>query len=56
MATDSVVLAAGEVAELSDRVYQVQRAAEDVATAVGGQGRRGLALSSFVRLRACRGG
>jgi len=29
-----VVLTAGEAAELSDRVYQVRCAAEDVATAV----------------------
>lgn len=34
MAPDSVVLTAGEAAELSDRVYQVRCAAEDVATAV----------------------
>ncbi|MBU3686246.1 MAG: hypothetical protein FGM25_07580 [Mycobacterium sp.] len=32
---DAVVLTAGEAAELSDRVYQVRCAAEDVATAVG---------------------
>jgi hypothetical protein len=31
---DAVVLTAGEAAELSDRVYQVRCAAEDVATAV----------------------
>lgn len=31
---DSVVLSADEAAELSDRVYQVRCAAEDVATAV----------------------
>ena len=29
------MLTAGEAAELSDRVYQVRCAAEDVATAVG---------------------
>jgi len=29
------VLTAGEAAELSDRMYQVRCAAEDVATAVG---------------------
>ena len=32
--TDAVVLTAEEAAELSDRVYQVRCAAEDVATAV----------------------
>ena len=31
---DSVVLSADEAAQLSDRVYQVRCAAEDVATAV----------------------
>ena len=31
---DSVVLSAGEAAQLTDRVYQVRCAAEDVATAV----------------------
>ena len=31
---DAVVLSADEAAELSDRVYQVRCAAEDVATAV----------------------
>lgn len=31
---DAVVLSAGEAAELSDRVFQVRCAAEDVATAV----------------------
>jgi len=31
---DAVVLTAAEAAELSDRVYQVRCAAEDVATAV----------------------
>jgi hypothetical protein len=31
---DAVVLSAVEAAELSDRVYQVRCAAEDVATAV----------------------
>ena len=34
LAPDSVVLTADEAAELSDRVYQVRCAAEDVATAV----------------------
>lgn len=34
LAPDSVVLSADEAAELSDRVYQVKCAAEDVATAV----------------------
>ena len=34
MAPDSVVLTSDEAAELSDRVYQVRCAAEDVATAV----------------------
>ena len=36
VATDSVVLSADEAAELSDRVYQVQCAAEEVATVVDG--------------------
>jgi hypothetical protein len=34
LSTDSVVLSAEEAAQLSDRVYQVRCAAEDVATAV----------------------
>jgi citrate lyase beta subunit len=34
MAPDAVVLSAEEAAELSDRLYQVRCAAEDVATAV----------------------
>jgi hypothetical protein len=34
LAPDSVVLTSDEAAELSDRVYQVRCAAEDVATAV----------------------
>jgi hypothetical protein len=34
VAPDSVVLTADEAAELSDRVYQVRCAAEDVATAI----------------------
>jgi hypothetical protein len=34
LAPDSVVLTADEASELSDRVYQVRCAAEDVATAV----------------------
>ena len=34
LAPDSVVLTADEAAELSDRVYQVRCAAEDVAIAV----------------------
>jgi hypothetical protein len=34
LAPDSVVLTADEAAQLSDRVYQVRCAAEDVATAV----------------------
>lgn len=33
--TDAVVLTAEEAAALSDRVYQVRCAAEDVATAIG---------------------
>ena len=42
LAPDSVVLTADEASELSDRVYQVRCAAEDVATAVeeGARGRR----------------
>ena len=42
LAPDSVVLTADEAAELSDRVYQVRCAAEDVATAVeeGAEARR----------------
>jgi hypothetical protein len=40
LAPDAVVLTADEASELSDRVYQVRCAAEDVATAVeeGAQG------------------
>ncbi len=34
MPPDSVVLTADEAAELSDRVYQVRCAAEDLATAI----------------------
>ena len=34
LAPDAVVLSAEEASELSDRVYQVRCAAEDVATAV----------------------
>lgn len=34
LAPDSVVLSAEEAAQLSDRVYQVRCAAEDVATAI----------------------
>lgn len=34
LAPDSVVLTAEEAAQLSDRVYQVRCAAEDLATAV----------------------
>ena len=34
LAPDSVVLTADEAAQLSDRVYQVRCAAEDVATAI----------------------
>ncbi|MDT5149652.1 MAG: hypothetical protein QOI01_1385 [Mycobacterium sp.] len=34
LASDSVVLTADEAAQLSDRVYQVRCAAEDVATAI----------------------
>lgn len=34
LAPDSVVLTAEEAAELSDRVYEVRCAAEDVATAI----------------------
>lgn len=35
LAPDAVVLSADEAAALSDRVYQVRCAAEDVATALG---------------------
>lgn len=35
VAPDAVVLSADEAAALSDRVYQVRCAAEDVATALG---------------------
>jgi hypothetical protein len=40
VAPDSVVLTADEAAQLSDRVYQVRCAAEDMATAIeeGAQG------------------
>jgi len=34
VAPDSVVLSAEEAAQLSDRVYQVRCAAEDIATAI----------------------
>jgi hypothetical protein len=34
LAPDAVVLSAEEASELSDRVYQVRCAAEDVATAI----------------------
>jgi len=34
LAPDSVVLSADEAAQLSDRVYQVRCAAEDMATAI----------------------
>lgn len=34
LAPDAVVLTPGEAAELSDRIYQVRCAAEDVTTAV----------------------
>ena len=34
VAPDAVVLSADEAAQLSDRVYQVRCAAEDVATAI----------------------
>ncbi len=34
LAADSVVLSADEAAQLSDRVYQVRCAAEDVAIAI----------------------
>ena len=34
MPSDAVVLSADEAADLSDRVYQVRCAAEDVATAL----------------------
>ena len=34
LSPDSVVLTADEASELSDRVYQVRCAAEDVATAI----------------------
>ena len=40
LAPDSVVLTPDEAAELSDRVYQVRCAAEDVATAID-EGARG---------------
>jgi hypothetical protein len=40
LAADAVVLSAEEAAELSDRVYQVRCAAEDVATAID-EGARG---------------
>lgn len=41
MPADAVVLTAEEAAELSDRVYQVRCAAEDVATAVAEGAPRG---------------
>jgi hypothetical protein len=46
VAPDSVVLTADEAAQLSDRVYQVRCAAEDVATAVD-EGAKGSELKSL---------
>lgn len=52
---DAVVLSADEAAELSDRVYQVRCAAEDVATAVD-EGADGSELRSLcdTLIRAAR--
>ncbi len=44
--TDAVVLTADEAAELSDRVFEVRCAAEDVATAVA-EGAHGSELSDL---------
>lgn len=56
---DSVVLSAEEATELSDRVYQVRCAAEDVATAVAeGAGQtelRDLCDALLVAVRAADG-
>lgn len=55
VAPDSVVLTADEAAQLSDRVYQVRCAAEDVATAIdeGAQGSELKALCAEL-LRAAK--
>ncbi|MUL45300.1 hypothetical protein FZI85_06915 [Mycobacterium sp. CBMA293] len=55
LAEDSVVLSADEAAALSDRVYQVRCAAEDVATAVAeGAGQAELGELCDVLLRAAK--
>ncbi len=46
LAPDSVVLTADEAAQLSDRIYEVRCAAEDVATAVT-EGADGTELSKL---------
>jgi hypothetical protein len=53
--TDAVVLSADDAADLSDRVYQVRCAAEDVATALDeGAGAAELRELCDVLLRAAR--
>lgn len=56
---DAVVLSAAEAAQLSDRVYQVRCAAEDVATAVdegaGGSELRGLCAALIRAAEAADG-
>jgi hypothetical protein len=53
--TDAVVLSAEDAADLSDRVYQVRCAAEDVATALDeGAGATELRELCDVLLRAAR--
>jgi hypothetical protein len=55
LAPDAVVLSAEEASELSDRVYQVRCAAEDVATALE-EGAEGATLRELcnVLMRAAR--
>jgi len=53
--TDAVVLSADDAADLSDRVYQVRCAAEDVATALDeGAGATELRELCDVLIRAAR--
>jgi hypothetical protein len=55
VAPDSVVLTAEEASQLSDRVYQVRCAAEDVATAIDeGAGRTELGELCDALMRAAK--
>ena len=55
VAPDSVVLSAEEASQLSDRVYQVRCAAEDVATAIDeGAGRTELRELCDALMRAAK--